>query len=45
MNGDGAHGRLLSAIKKYVDPANILAPGRYAASGIESKPARGNERS
>ena len=49
MNGGGAHSRLLGAIKKFVDPANILAPGRYAAAGVEPKPlgqsARGNERS
>jgi 4-cresol dehydrogenase (hydroxylating) len=45
MNGGGAHGRLLAAIKKYADPENILAPGRYAALGIETKSARGNERS
>jgi len=45
LNGGGAHGRLLAAIKKYVDPENILAPGRYAALGVESKPAVRNERS
>jgi 4-cresol dehydrogenase (hydroxylating) len=32
----GAYGALLSAIKKFVDPADILSPGRYAA-GLESK--------
>jgi 4-cresol dehydrogenase (hydroxylating) len=29
MNSGGAHERLASAIKKFVDPKNILAPGRY----------------
>jgi 4-cresol dehydrogenase (hydroxylating) len=45
MNGGGAHGRMLSAIKKFVDPENILAPGRYSAvpKPLEQS-ARGNER-
>jgi 4-cresol dehydrogenase (hydroxylating) len=38
MNSSGAHGRLLSAIKNFVDPGNILAPGRYSAASVESKP-------
>jgi 4-cresol dehydrogenase (hydroxylating) flavoprotein subunit len=46
MSGGGAHGRMLAAIKKFVDPGNILAPGRYSAG---SKPlgqsAKGTERS
>ena len=37
MNGGGAHGRMLAAIKKFVDPKNILAPGRYSAF-VGSKP-------
>jgi 4-cresol dehydrogenase (hydroxylating) len=45
IDDGGAHGRMLSAIKKYVDPENILAPGRYSAV---SKPmehsAKGNDR-
>jgi 4-cresol dehydrogenase (hydroxylating) len=45
MNGGGAHGRLLSAIKNYVDPENILAPGHYANEGSESRSARENVRS
>lgn len=35
MGGCGAYASLLSAIKKFVDPADILAPGRYA---IELEP-------
>ena len=31
MNDNGAYGSLLDAIKRHVDPAGILAPGRYAA--------------
>jgi 4-cresol dehydrogenase (hydroxylating) len=31
MRCRGAYGSLLSAIKKSVDPADILAPGRYSA--------------
>jgi len=45
MDGGGAHGRMLAAIKKFVDPKNILAPGRY--SGVPrplEQSARGNER-
>ncbi len=40
----GAYALLLSAIKKFVDPAGILAPGRYAAGGEPKtleQPARG----
>jgi 4-cresol dehydrogenase (hydroxylating) len=48
MDASGAYGRLLSAIKNYVDPESILAPGRYSVPGINSqlleKSARGNER-
>jgi 4-cresol dehydrogenase (hydroxylating) len=36
MNASGAYGALLSAIKKFVDPEGILAPGRY--SGGEHTP-------
>jgi 4-cresol dehydrogenase (hydroxylating) len=49
MNGRGAYDGLLAAIKAFVDPENILAPGRYASASIGPKPlepsARGNERS
>lgn len=44
MGCRGAYASLLSAIKKVVDPADILAPGRYAA-GLEPsallRPAKG----
>jgi 4-cresol dehydrogenase (hydroxylating) len=41
----GAHGRMLSAIKKYADPENILAPGRYSAvSQPAEQSARRNDR-
>jgi 4-cresol dehydrogenase (hydroxylating) len=29
MSGDSGYNRLLLSIKRSVDPANILAPGRY----------------
>jgi hypothetical protein len=46
MKGGGAHGRMLSAIKEFADPGNILAPGRYSAvSKPVGQSARGNERS
>jgi 4-cresol dehydrogenase (hydroxylating) flavoprotein subunit len=45
INRSGAHGRLLSAIKNYVDPENILAPGRYASAVSESRSVKENVRS
>jgi 4-cresol dehydrogenase (hydroxylating) flavoprotein subunit len=33
MGGCGAYAGLLRAIKQFVDPADILAPGRYVAGG------------
>jgi 4-cresol dehydrogenase (hydroxylating) len=38
MRCSGAYGSLLSAIKKFVDPADILAPGRYAAGPALERP-------
>lgn len=43
MNYGGAYGSFLSAIKSYVDPHGILAPGRYAAESWQ--PAKELERS
>ncbi len=48
MQGGGAFQGVLSAIKKFVDPQNILAPGRYQSTSAEHQPlehvARGNKR-
>jgi 4-cresol dehydrogenase (hydroxylating) len=38
MSAGGAYGRLLSAIKRHVDPENILSPGRYAAASAAAQP-------
>ena len=36
--GGGAYGELLAAIKSSVDPAGILAPGRYASATLGVRP-------
>jgi 4-cresol dehydrogenase (hydroxylating) len=35
MGDNGAYSQVLQAIKRAVDPAGILAPGRYAPRGLE----------
>lgn len=35
MASPGAYAQVLAAIKRAVDPAGVLAPGRYAAGGLE----------